>query len=467
MGILNSDLRLSGIGGGVRPPAVAGAFYPADATVLERQIASLMRRDGPGAGFAPKALIVPHAGYVYSGPVAASAYGLLRRHGDRVRRVVLLGPAHRVALRGLAIPGATCFRTPLGDIPVDREAVESLRDMPQVQSSDAAHALEHSLEVHLPFLQSLLPEFSIVPIVVGQASAGDVAAVLSRLWGGPETLVVVSTDLSHYLDYDTARNRDAHTCKAITAFRFEDIGPEDACGCMPMAGLLLEARRRGMSIRQLDACNSGDTAGSRDRVVGYAAFALGEPGCAGSTSVETDAEGRALLALARGSIEHGLAHGRPLRPDLARLPAIHRAPAAVFVTLQRAGMLRGCIGSLEPSAPLAVAVTDAAFKAAFRDPRFPPLVSAEFREVSVSISILGPKEPLSFATEPDLAGQLRPGIDGLVIARGERSATFLPAVWESLPTAEAFLAELKRKAGLSVTEVPAQAWRYTTRHVTA
>lgn len=460
MGILNSDLRLSGLGGSVRPPAVAGTFYPADASTLARTVAALLDEAGTAPDYRPKALIVPHAGYVYSGPVAASGYGLLREMAPQLRRVVLLGPAHRVALRGLAVPGTGRFRTPLGDIAVDRAAVDSLRDLPQVQVSDTAHAQEHSLEVHLPFLQTLLPEFSLVPVVVGRASAAEVAAVLERLWGGPETLIVISTDLSHYHDYDTARRRDERTCIAISAFRFEDIGPEDACGCMPMSGLLLEARRRGMEIRRLDLRNSGDTAGTRDRVVGYAAFALGAPVPDGKTD-----NSRELLELARRSIAHGLNEGRPHQPDMAGMPATLRIPAAAFVTLQRNGRLRGCIGTTEPVAPLAQAVADSAFKAAFRDPRFPPLAAAEFHEISISVSILGPKEPVVFTSEEHLVQLLRPGVDGLVIARGERSATFLPSVWDSLPAPAEFLAHLKRKAGLAATESPSHAWRYTARYV--
>lgn len=463
MSILNSDIRLSGAGGGVRPPAVAGMFYPGDAETLGRTLDALLEGAGVRTDFQPKALIVPHAGYVYSGAVAASGYGLLREAGGRVRRVILLGPAHRVALRGLALPGSGSFRTPLGDVTVDRTGINSLLDLPQVQVNDAAHAQEHSLEVHLPFLQTLLPEFSLVPIVVGHSGPEEVAEVLRRLWGGPETLIVVSTDLSHYHDYDTARRLDGETCAAITGFHFENIGPEDACGCMPMAGLLLEARRRGMEIRRLDLRNSGDTAGPRNRVVGYASFALGELALPHDT--DTD-DSRALLKIARNSIAHGLAAGYPHRPDLGAMPPTLRAPGAVFVTLQREGRLRGCIGSMEAVAPLAHAVADSAFKAAFRDPRFPPLVAEEFGGISISVSILGPKQPVQFDSEGHLLQLLRPGTDGLVIALGGRSATFLPSVWENLPAPADFLAHLKRKAGLGDDESPSHAWRYTTRYVT-
>lgn len=456
MALINGDIRLSGLGGSVRRPAVAGSFYPADPGLLAENLKLLLAQTPPTGQGMPKMLIAPHAGYVYSGPVAASAYALLRPRAAMIRRVVLLGPAHRVALRGLAVPSVDRFRTPLGDIPLDRAAINSLADLPQVRVNDVAHEQEHSLEVHLPFLQALLPEFSLVPLVVGHVPPAAVAQVLERLWGGPETLIVISTDLSHYHDYNTARLLDQETCTAIEQFRYEAIGPEQACGCMPMAGALHLARQRGMQIQRLDMRNSGDTAGGRDRVVGYAAFALRSADVA-----DGDHDGDLLLGLARNSVEHGLRTGRPLESKLEHVEAELRTPAAVFVTLMLRSRLRGCIGSTEPVEPLIRAVTNSAYKAAFHDPRFPALSAGEFADVTFSISILSAKQPLDFQSEPELIQQLRPGTDGLVISRGRKSATFLPSVWETLPTAEQFVAQLKRKAGLATQESPTSAWRYT------
>jgi AmmeMemoRadiSam system protein B len=226
------------------------------------------------AGAAPKALVAPHAGYVYSGPIAGSAYAALAAARGEIRTVVLLGPAHRVALRGLGAPSAHAFETPLGSVAVDREALARVAGLPQVVTSDAAHALEHSLEVQLPFLQELLGDFSLVPLVVGDATPQEVAEVLELLWGGPETLVVVSSDLSHYHDFETARRMDAAASRAIEALDPDSLGPEQACGRIPVQGLLLVARRRGLRARALDVRNSGDTAGPRDAVVGYGAYAF-------------------------------------------------------------------------------------------------------------------------------------------------------------------------------------------------
>jgi AmmeMemoRadiSam system protein B len=248
-------------------------FYPDDAATLHTQIHRFLNQVKE-LGSPPKALIAPHAGYVYSGPVAASVYARLASARGRITRVVLLGPSHRVALLGLAASAADFFRTPLGDIPLDREALDRIGRLPQVHEMEQAHAMEHSLEVHLPFLQEVLGEFSLVPLVVGDATAGQVAEVLERLWGGDETLIVISTDLSHYQDYETARRMDAATSRAIEELRYEDIGPHDACGRIPVSGLLHLARDKGLHARTIDLRNSGDTAGPRDQVVGYGAYVI-------------------------------------------------------------------------------------------------------------------------------------------------------------------------------------------------
>jgi hypothetical protein len=264
----------------IRPPAVAGMFYPADpgelAEAVDRYLAEGRETLAalPAAPPAPKALIAPHAGYVYSGPIAGAAYALLRAQALGVERVVLLGPAHRVALSGLAASSADGFATPLGVVPVDRAPTDAALACAGVQVLDRAHATEHCLEVQLPFLQRVLDGVRIVPLLVGAASGEQVAAVIDRLWGGDETLVVVSSDLSHYHDYDTAARLDRATCAAIAALASERLGEGSACGRVPIAGLLATARHHGLHAHRLDLRNSGDTAGPRDEVVGYAAFAL-------------------------------------------------------------------------------------------------------------------------------------------------------------------------------------------------
>jgi AmmeMemoRadiSam system protein B len=262
-------------------------FYPDKEAPLRSAVEGFLGEavGGPGAGISEpaaefrdsgplKALIAPHAGYVYSGPVAASAYVRLGPDSDSIDRVILLGPAHRYPFKGLAASSAGAFRTPLGSVPVDADGVRQALDLDQVHLLDEAHEGEHSLEVHLPFLQVVLGDFTLVPLVVGEATAEEVAEVLEALWGGPETLVVVSSDLSHYLSYSEASELDARTAKAIRELRPEDIRYDQACGRMPVGGLLLRARELGLSVECVDLRNSGDTAGPRDQVVGYGSFLL-------------------------------------------------------------------------------------------------------------------------------------------------------------------------------------------------
>jgi MEMO1 family protein len=258
----------------VRPAAVAGRFYPADPAELRSLINLMLAQVPPATGPAPKALIAPHAGYPYSGPIAASAYAQLIPARHEIRRVVLLGPSHYFALDGLATSSAEAFATPLGLVTLDLKAVRQVEALPQVTQMDEAHAQEHSLEVHLPFLQTVLEDFILVPLAVGDASTEGVAEVFETLWGGPETRFVISSDLSHYHDLQTARRLDQSTAKAIEALKPAGIGEERACGRIPIRGLLQVARQHGLRARTLDLRTSGDTAGPRDQVVGYGAFAF-------------------------------------------------------------------------------------------------------------------------------------------------------------------------------------------------
>jgi AmmeMemoRadiSam system protein B/AmmeMemoRadiSam system protein A len=415
-------------------------FYPGEARALAAEVDDLLggvEQPAPRLGY-PKALVVPHAGYVYSGAVAARAYDELAPARGSVRRVVLLGPTHRVAVRGLAVPSAQAFATPLGQVRLDREAIASVRDLPQVVVSDAAHALEHSLEVQLPFLQEVLGDFALVPFAVGAAEVDEVAQVLERLWGGAETLVVVSTDMSHYHAYEQARAIDGATIERIASFA-ADIDHDEACGATPLNGLLRFSKKKNLSLKLLSACNSGDTAGGKDRVVGYSSFGLYEGG-----EVALDEAGRMLLSIARTSIEDALFDN----PRAKQCACWLAQAGATFVTLTKAGALRGCIGSLEPARPLGEDVAHNALAAAFRDPRFPALGAAEWPQCRVEVSLLSTPKPLRFADEADLLAQIREGEDGLILQADGKRGTFLPQVWESLPDKRAFLGELIRKAGL-------------------
>lgn len=454
----------------MRPAAVAGAFYPGDASTLSRDVDALLaeaRAATPVDAPVPKAIIAPHAGYMYSGPTAALAYARLMPLRGRVTRVLLLGPAHRVGFEGMALPTVDAFATPLGPVSLDTNAIkEAAAHVPGVGFSDNAHMLEHSLEVHLPFLCKVLGDgFKLVPVCVGDARVEDVTALLDHLWGGEETVIVISTDLSHFLDYESCKRVDAGTVAAVEALDASRLTHQHACGRTPLCGLLTMAKRRGMAIETLDVRSSGDTAGSRDRVVGYGAWALYEAGACqpGSVDPETAVEallrdhGSTLITVARDSLHHGLVHGAALAVEIMAYPEPLRRNGATFVTLTTPeGHLRGCIGSPEPWRPLVRDVAENAYRAGFHDPRFPPLTDGELSSVSVSLSVLTPPVPFPVESEEDLIARLRPGVDGLILADGGQRGLFLPAVWESLRDPRDFVRHLKRKAGL-----PAGHWSPT------
>ncbi len=452
----------------IRPPAVAGTFYPGSAVELNAVVRDFMDHAPTTKSPVPKAIIAPHAGYRYSGAIAAAAYARLKPAHDVITRVILLGPCHRVAVKGLAAPSVDAFSTPLGNIPLDRSAIAAISSMPQVSEFDATHAEEHSLEVHLPFLQAILDDFMLVPLVVGDASNAEVAAVLDALWGGDETVIVISSDLSHFLDYDAAREIDQRTCDAIEHLDPDAIGREQACGRIPVKGLLSLAAKRNMRVETIDLKNSGDTAGTKDRVVGYGAWVFEETGAhkdvetsdaAADNETGTDFEaattallerhGSLLLKLAGASIEHGLARNNPVNVDVSTFPDDLQQNGACFVTLYKNDRLRGCIGSPEAHRPLITDVVQNAYRAAFHDPRFPNLTADEIPDLHLSISVLSPASPMSIRNEDDLLAQLRPGVDGLIIMDGERRALFLPSVWEQLPRPKDFLTRLKLKAGMT------------------
>jgi hypothetical protein len=257
----------------IRPAAVAGMFYPADSRELTEMVDGMLARATAKPPFPPKAIMVPHAGYIYSGPTAALAYAALDR--ERIKRVVLLGPAHRVPLHGLALPDADAFATPLGTLPIDRTAAGLAAELPQVSINADTHAWEHSLEVQLPFLQRALGDVSIIPFVVGEATAAEVAEVIDTLWGGEETLIVISSDLSHFLTYEAAIETDMATVESILKLRMP-IRHSQACGATPLNGLLYLTGKRALRPQLLELCNSGDTAGDRERVVGYASILFEE-----------------------------------------------------------------------------------------------------------------------------------------------------------------------------------------------
>jgi AmmeMemoRadiSam system protein B/AmmeMemoRadiSam system protein A len=446
----------------IRQPAMAGAFYPAQAQSLQEQVRGFLdeaaRKLGP-LGAAPKAIIVPHAGYVYSGAIAALAYASLAPARQTIRRVVLLGPVHRIPINGVALPGVEAFVSPLGPVAIDQKGVSAVSNLPHVHVSTLAHAHEHSLEVQLPFLQMALERFTLLPLVVGDATPEQVALVLEAVWGGDETLVVISSDLSHFLPYGSAQAVDNETVQKVLTLE-PDLSHAQACGGIAVNGLLKLVRRYKLRPYLLGLCNSGDTAGDTDRVVGYASFAFADEGRTHRQAIKTTPtvnkspvtlevgsgheQGSALPGIARAAIATAL--GQPAAQD-ETTPWLQQ-PGACFVTLMQNGQLRGCMGSLQAYRSLQEDVKANAVAAALRDARFAPLTVAELPGIEVEVSLLSPMQSLHFANEAQAMAQIRPGVDGVVFEFERYHSTFLPQVWEQLPTVEAFMTQLRLKAGL-------------------
>lgn len=462
----------------VREPAVAGLFYPKDPAELSKVIDACLvaAKVEPPAGEL-KALICPHAGYPYSGPVAASAFRLLA--GRDYATVVVLGPSHYADLRAASVTNADLFRTPLGDVPVSAKARALAQLRPFAleppclvqrpdwwrQSSrpapaeDTADTWEHSVEVEVPFLQRTLKNFELVSVVCGEIDEEKAAEALLQILDD-RTLIVASSDLSHYYSYATARELDQHTVEAICRLDPGAIGDGDACGHTPIRTLLYVARQRGWQARLLDCRNSGDTTGDKSRVVGYAAIAFYAPASASVTTPAaaqfTAADRRYLLDLARKTVREAATTGQLPAVSADGLAPKFTAAKGCFVTLTKRGELRGCIGYILPQGPLYRAVVENARNAALRDPRFPAVRPGEVDQLEIEISVLTEPLPLFFSSPEELLHKLQPGVDGVVLQIGNRSATYLPQVWEQIPDKVDFLNNLAEKAGCE-----SSTWRHS------
>ncbi len=430
----------------IRSAAVAGTFYPSDRQELIMSVDTLLDA-AKSEESCPKVIVAPHAGYIYSGAVAAKVYSRLKNREHEISKVVLLGPSHKVGFKGIAACSADKFSTPLGEIPLAVERIKFLAAMSDVCFLDKAHSQEHSLEVHLPFLQRALGNFELIPLVVGTSSKEDVALLLEHLWGGDETLIVISSDLSHFHEYTEAQRLDSATSEKIVSLQ-DDITGSEACGCNPLNGLLHLANRHGMKVEKIELKNSGDTAGSKDRVVGYGAFVINNGELVNKDSDYNLANRQSMLQVARDAIMQTLIGNKDNKINLKLFPAQLLETKGTFVTLNIDGKLRGCIGSLSPQRPLILDIIHNAQAAAFHDPRFTPLTLGEFQNVEIHISILTAALNMQVNNKEELLTQLRPGKDGIILKEMGKSATYLPSVWEKIPNPQDFVYELRRKAGL-------------------
>jgi AmmeMemoRadiSam system protein B/AmmeMemoRadiSam system protein A len=449
----------------LRPAIWAGEFYPKDPGRLRQTLADLkaqadchtVEQPPPGP---LRALILPHAGYAYSGPTAAYADCVLA--SETIAKVILMGPDHRVGFNNGAISDVDAYQTPLGRVGLHPQAAILRQDAGLFTANAASDNQEHSLEVILPFLQFSLGDFQLLPIVLGPCDYRQVAARLDPLIDA-KTLVVVSTDLSHYLPYGLAKARDTATINAIIGGDGQMLSePNRACGVYAVLVLQQLASSRGWKARLLHYATSGDHGGDRSKVVGYAAIAFYGNGeekmIQEKSSTLTADQGKALVQLARKTLmeRFGLRVSADQQAELTSQiadPALQTV-CGTFVTLKIRDQLRGCIGSLEGREPLASGVVTQAVNAAFHDPRFTPLKQDELERVTIEVSVLTKPQPLAYTDAKDLLAKLRPHIDGVTIHQGYAGATFLPQVWEQLPRAEDFLSHLCLKAGLD-----SQTWR--------
>ncbi|WP_165354663.1 AmmeMemoRadiSam system protein B [Tropicimonas sp. IMCC6043] len=417
----------------------AGTFFPADARVLAAEVEACLQAAGEAGAAPPCAIVSAHAGYAYSGRFAGLSFASVTW---TPARVVVVSPSHRYWFRGLAFPSQDVFATPLGPLAIDRRACAALADAGLAHQEDAAHDNEHGIETQLPFIRSLWPEARLVPLVCGDVPATQVAAALDAL-ADPDTLTVLSSDLSHFLTQDEATRKDAETARLIETGEAEALRPDNACGATGLRGWLLSEAGQGARALRLGMGDSAAVTGDRDRVVGYGAWAFYPSGAA----MLTHGARSTLLGIARDAIRTRLIGGRAAPHAESNLTPLQTF-AASFVTLTEAGALRGCIGSLTPHRPLVEDVVENALRAGFHDPRFPPVTAELLDRLRISISVLGRPKPLRCADEAEALARITPGKDGLILSSGGRRGVFLPSVWETLADPRAFLEGLKRKAGL-------------------
>ena len=431
----------------VHPAQVAGLFYPAGAQSLRDLIRQMGLAARPDGGVAVKVVVAPHAGIVYSGAVAATAFGPWARRADPPRRIVIIGPAHRVAFRGLAIHPATAWSTPLGGAKVARDLHVRLAEAKAAAVDARPFAGEHSLEMHLVMLQAMLPApFEILPILVGDAEPRQVAEALRLVWGGPETVIAVSSDLSHFLDRASAEEIDTDTARRIERLDADALEGHRACGYLPIMGALSIAAEKDLRVSGLHLATSADVGADSSRVVGYGAFAFEYA----ASARLGEADRALLLSTAMAALGSATRQGGRM-PTLrleGRLSPALAAQRASFVTLNGSGKLRGCVGSAAPRRPLIEDVMMNAVEAGFSDPRFAKLSEAELEGLEIDVSILSHPRPMPAASEAELVAGLEPDRDGLILGAARRRALFLPSVWRQAADPREFVGHLMRKAGL-------------------
>ncbi len=454
----------------IREPAVAGSFYSENKQRLSETLSHFLPASLPKAeAVNPKALIVPHAGYIYSGQIAAKAFSNWVNEKDLIENVVIIGPSHRVLFEGIAIPNMNKFKTPLGEVSLKKSFIKQIKNHPQVSIDDEPHRQEHSIEVQIPFLQKILGDFKILPLVVGSTSAEKVAEIIELLWGHDNTRFVISSDLSHYKEYSNAQKIDEHTAKAIERLDYASINSHQACGYIPISGMLIVAQRKDLEIKRICLLNSGDISKNKKKVVGYGAWSIAKkniPNDKGKCLSDLDImkkECKTIINIAARTIKYSTSSYKQPNIDIASFSPQLQINRATFITIKKDGNLRGCMGTIHPTEPFILNIVKNTYKAALKDPRFPPLRGNELSNIEITISLLSPLQKLSIKDEQDLLMQIKPNVDGLLIKDGIKQSVFLPQVWHEIPNKLDFIACLKQKAGLRSNHwsLNFQVWKFT------
>ncbi len=430
----------------IRNTAVAGMFYPNDKAELERTIAYFDKHNNFDYEYKTRAIIAPHAGYVYSGQLASEAFGCLDKSA---KTIFIFAPAHKVALDGFALSDFDFWKTPLGKIEIDKEISLELTEKFGALEFNEAHKEEHAIEVQVPFVQSYFKEgVKIVPVLVGRKS---IAPILEHFWENKEVAFIISSDLSHFHPWTEAKKLDSITAQMIENLEIEEFHHQQACGASVICGLVEFARNKKFTPIRIGMMNSGDVTNNQESVVGYGAWFLYDKGEElGLAHFINEYFQNYVIAVCKRSILNRFENKNKLSAeDLGHLPQVFLQIGAVFVTLKIDGGLRGCIGSIIAHRPLINDLIEHAYSAAFSDPRFRPLTIEEFNEATISVSILTTPKRMDFKNEEELLEKIVPHTDGIIIKDGRYQSVYLPSVWEQLPDKKEFLNTLKQKAGLS------------------
>lgn len=423
----------------IKYPAAAGTFYPNNALELKKQIEFFAQYCQNDYTYASRAVIVPHAGLIYSGRLAYEGISLLDRN---LKNLFIFAPAHRVGFEGLSLSGFELWQTPLGEIEVNQQINNELKEKFNAQFFDKAFEYEHSIEVQLPLIQSVFKNVKIIPLLAGSADYQVISQIIKYYYDDKENGFIISSDLSHFLTDEKAKKIDAVTADMIETGNIDNFQYEQACGALGIAGLVDFANKKNYSLIRIGMHNSGLTTGDKTRVVGYGSWFLYE----GQTNEFIKKYySKLIIDICRQAIKS------KFEPDIEEIkyPQVFGRIGACFVTLEKNNTLRGCIGSVIARRPLINDIIMNAKNSAFSDPRFLPVQQNEISQLKIAVSILSEPKKISFTDENDLLRQMRPNIDGIIIKDGIYQAVYLPSVWEQLPDKREFLETLKVKAGLN------------------